>query len=306
MPPSPARKRVILHFGPPKTGTSALQAWCAANSEALALYGVRYASFDDAADPKHQWLLQALQTGRFDRLRDEVSRFAEGTLILSCEGVLVHRRKIAAEHWSVFRDILSGTDRQLFLVRRQSEDWVRSLWCQSVLNPGPHGGSAVPSLSRFARAPELQAMLALPDLARQLAEECGATSITLSPFEGDWLGEFLASAEVPPGALPGALPRVHETPPEAFVQLYRALVVGVTETGPLRRALFALYCRTTPTTSLTLSHTAREFDRLPPAEQSRHMAKLASHLEPQARGASDSARLAETLLGAAAAWTSEG
>lgn len=302
MPPDAAQRRVILHFGPPKTGTSALQAWCAANTEALSRHQVRYAGFDDTADPKHQWLLKALQTGRLDRLRREIAQFDRGTLILSCEGVLVHRRKIAPDHWAAFRDILSGTERHLFLVRRNADDWVRSLWCQSVLNPGPHGGAAVPSLARFARAPDLLAMLALPDLAGLLAQECGATQTTLPRFEEDWMQQFLALAGVPREGAHSDLPRVHETPPEAFVQLYRTLTAGVADTGPLRQALFALYCRMTPTTSLTLLRTARTFDRLSRTYQLHQMAELAVRLRRQARTVSNTADLTDALLRAAAAW----
>jgi hypothetical protein len=134
LPPERAAIRVILHFGPPKTGTSALQAWCAANRDRLASHGVRYATFDRQDDPKHQWLVQEFRRARFDRLKAERSTLQTGTLILSCEGIMVQRSTFPAEAWPRFRAALDGTDRCLFLVRRDAQDWTRSLWKQGVIN----------------------------------------------------------------------------------------------------------------------------------------------------------------------------
>lgn len=302
MRPEPASRRVILHFGPPKTGTSALQSWCATHREALARHQVHYAGFDREDDPKHQWLVKDLRSGRLDRLRSDVGRFSTGTLILSCEGVMVHLHQIAAAHWASFRGILSGCDTALFLVRRQTGDWVRSLWRQSVLNPGPHGGAAVPSLDRFARAPQLLEMAALPELSETMPKECGAGTVVIAPYEDDWLAQFRDLARVPRDVLPGSLPKVHETPPDDFVQLYRSLVAGVTDKGPLRRALFALYCREMPTTSLTLQNSASEFSRTDPAEQARNLTDLAARLAALARSRSPAGQLAANLARAASDW----
>lgn len=302
MRPDPASRRVVLHFGPPKTGTSALQAWCAAHRKALASHQVHYASFDREDDPKHQWLVKDLRSGRFDRLQSEVGRFSTGTLILSCEGVMVHRHQFAAAHWASFRNILSGCDTALFLVRRRTEDWVRSLWRQSVLNPGPHGGAAVPALDRFARAPPLLEMAALPELAARMAKDCGAGRIVIAPYEGDWLAQFRDLARIPQDVGPDTLPRVHETPPDDFVQLYRVLAAGQADVGPLRRALFALYCRAMPTTNLTLQHSASDFALSDPAEQSRHLTDLAARLGVLANSQSPTRQLAESLARSATDW----
>lgn len=302
MPPDPVPRRAILHFGPPKTGTSALQAWCAAHRDALARHDVHYADVDRPDDPKHQWLLQALQTGHFDRLHDTVARHPSGTLILSCEGIMVQRGKIAPDHWAAFRAALTGFQRHLFLVQRDPEDWMRSLWRQGVLNPVGSGGLAMPSLDAFATSPWLREMLDLPSLARRLAQAAGADGITIAPYRDDWLAAFRSLAGLPDGAVPAPLPRVHDSPPEAFLQLYLALAAGHPRVGPLRQTLFAVYVGARTTTNLTLQNTARAFRRRDRTDQARHLQALITALAHPAAGVGEVAALAADLRATATAW----
>jgi len=302
--PPQRERRVLLHFGPPKTGTSALQAWCARNRGVLARYGVHYASVDNDEDPKHQWLLKEFRTGRFDRLQSELAQLVGGTLVLSCEGIMVHRGKIAPEQWAAFRAVFGGIDRSLFLVQRETGPWHQSLWRQGVLNPPQQGRLIMPSPEAFSVSRWLQEMTDLPDLARRMAGDTGAGTICIARFEANWLAEFKTLAGLPDDPALGDLPRVNESAPEVFVQLYLALGSGRDDVTDLRRVLFAVYCRRFPTTNLTLQNTARKFAALPPADQRQQLRTFVADLRVFAAPSSDVTALAKELGAVATAWIS--
>ena len=280
MSPEPASRhpRVILHFGPPKTGTSALQAWCAVNRALLARHRVYYAGFDNAEDPKHQWLLREFRQARFDRLAAEVAARPDGTLVLSCEGVLVHRATFPVEAWPRFRAALGGAAAHLFLVQRDPLGWTRSLWKQGVLNPPQAGRIPVPDPERFGRQRWLAEMTALPDLASRLAKECGAEGTMIAAYESDWLAAFRSLAQLPddPGFLPLTL--VNDSAPDDLIALYRSLAVGEPDVSELRLVLFACFCRAEPTANLMLRSVARRFAAQPQAMQARQLDHLAARL----------------------------
>ncbi|MCB8837171.1 hypothetical protein, partial [Aurantimonas sp. VKM B-3413] len=62
------KRRLVLHVGLPKTGTSALQLWCSSHSEELLKQGIRYPTPSSQTQmPKHQFMVTDLQTGDLTR-----------------------------------------------------------------------------------------------------------------------------------------------------------------------------------------------------------------------------------------------
>jgi len=124
-------RRIILHAGTPKTGTTSLQLYLAAERELLLQHGILYPRFGTTGDqfkPKHQWLVESLHSrfgGELHRKITEAVREADvstHTLVLSSEGLFHHwqdfstagRRALAAlardfhvEIWVWFRDPIS-------------------------------------------------------------------------------------------------------------------------------------------------------------------------------------------------------
>ena len=231
----------------------------------MARHKVFYADFDRVEDPKHQWLVRAFREVRFDRLEAELAANPHGTLILSCEGVMVQRSTFPPEAWPRFRTVLAGREPHLFLVQRNAGEWTRSLWKQGVLNAPVAGRIPVPDPDAFARLPWLAEMVALPDLARRLAE-------------GDWLASFRAVAGLPDDPDFVQLARVHDSASDDFVTLYRELARGLPDVVAIRLALFACFCRAQATTNLTLLSVSRRFAALSPAVQADHLRQLSARL----------------------------
>ncbi len=259
------KPRAILHVGPPKTASSALQAWCHANRDVLQAGGIRYGAVDTPQDPKHQWLVQALRRGDFTRLQAEVDALRDDpgqALVLSCEGIMVHRMTVPAAHWQQFREVMSGCETTLFLVRRDPESWLASLWKQQVINPVPPGGRLqVADPQAFARIAGVRGMMDLPGLARDLSARTGAAQAVIAEM-ATMLDDFRALLALPPEVETRALPRANEALPDAFISVYRQLAGHATDVPALRLAFFALFVEGAPTSNIMLSNVARRFARV--------------------------------------------
>lgn len=271
--------RAILHFGPPKTATSALQAWCHANAAALADQGVRYATVDSAHDPKHQWLVPALRSGDFGRLADEIGRSRDAgarLLVLSCEGMAVHRMSVPAAHWQRFRDTMDQVESTLFLVRRDPESWLASLWKQHVINPvRPGARLQVVAPGDFARMGGVRAMMDLPALAQDLRQRSGAGAAVVADMPV-MLDDFRALLGLSADAALRDLPRANEALPDALIRAYCALAENATDVPTLRLAFFGLAMRCMPGNNVMLANVARRFAALPVDRRQAAIAVLAT------------------------------
>jgi hypothetical protein len=102
-------------------------------------------------------------------------------------------------------------------------------------------------------------MIALPDLGGRLAQDCGAETLQIANYAGDWLAMFRKLAHIPDDPGLTALQRVHDSPPDELLRLYLSLAAGQADVAPLRSVLFATYCRRFSTGNLTLRNVAARF-----------------------------------------------
>ncbi len=135
------RRRLILHGGTPKTGTSALQ-WCLdANRSVLAERGFWYPPASNRREPKHQALIGALMAADKTRFEGYVESSLREmppdthTVILSTEGIF--------NHWWDFSDAAKGMllgladafDFELCVWFRAPESFAAALYAQYLRNP---------------------------------------------------------------------------------------------------------------------------------------------------------------------------
>jgi hypothetical protein len=273
-----SRPRVILHPGPPKTGTSTLQAWCHLNRGVLAAQGIVYASVDTPRDPKHQWLVQGLKRGDLSRLAAETGPLRDGrahTLILSCEGVMTNRALIPDSAWQQVREVLTGFDTTLFLVGRDLDGWLRSLWKQALINPVPPGRPlSLPDFAVFCRMPAIRAMMDLGHMADLIADRTGASARVLTRLDADFIGVSAGLLGLSPDAPLQDAPRINESLPPDFIAVYARLARHVDQVGPLRLATLAAFQAMRPTGNLMVATVARQFARVSAQDRDRAVASL--------------------------------
>lgn len=132
------KKKLYIHIGMPKTGSSAIQAFLSLNADFLKRnnfsfpwhpgFGQAYQTSAGNATQLHHWILE----GDVDAFKSRLQDIAEGNVILSSE-VLFHTCRL--EPKKVF-DFFSGFDVKIVCYIRKIDDLVESCVNQLVKNHG--------------------------------------------------------------------------------------------------------------------------------------------------------------------------
>lgn len=136
-----SKRRLILHAGTPKTGTSSLQRHLGSNREQLAQCGWWYPAPSDTPEPKHQQVNDLLRRG-------DASAFAayiEGalsdmpddthTIVLTTEGIFNHWWDYAPHSKAMLRQLAALFDFELCIWFRPPIQFAAALYVQYLRNP---------------------------------------------------------------------------------------------------------------------------------------------------------------------------
>ena len=135
------KRRLVLHAGTPKTGTSSLQRCLDQNRPALAAQGVWYPPTTDPREPKHQnlvWALQSADPAALADCLDGALRDLPGqihTVVLSTEGIFNHWWDFAPRAKALLRSLAALFDFELCICFRSPESFATALYAQYVRNP---------------------------------------------------------------------------------------------------------------------------------------------------------------------------
>lgn len=136
------KRRIILHAGTNKTGTTALQLYLYHNRENLAKNGIWFPETSgDMRQPKHQFLVNFLKsndvTALVKKLSDIFSEIPDDvhTLVFTTEGIFNHWWDFTVESKSLLRHLSHLVDFQIWLWFREPAEYIASNYCQSLQNP---------------------------------------------------------------------------------------------------------------------------------------------------------------------------
>lgn len=191
----PAQRKLILHVGLPKTGTSALQRWCDINREVLSSIGVDYPDkYLDPFVPKHQFLVQEIMQCGFPKLKEIVALVREETVVLSTEGLTNHFIDFPSDGMATFREILRDFEITVFVVTRERDAWTKSYYKQCVINPPsqvyPYA-TALP-LAEFSLLPRIRFLAEVDMQLDRLAQSFGARKLVHLDYQAPWFRSFAA------------------------------------------------------------------------------------------------------------------
>jgi len=210
------KRRLVLHVGLPKTATSALQRWCAANSGGLLEQGIRYPTPSRHTHmPKHQFIVMDLMSGNLARTATAVAEGDEESTILTSEGLTNHLYDFRPASLESIRGILDAFHVSVFLVHRQPDAWVKSYHMQCEINPRNieyHYGTGL-DLTDFQRLSRVHRLLDIRSLTGDCAAAFGAKEVVAESYESDWLNSFFALCGYAPGEQID-LPRTNESVPD--------------------------------------------------------------------------------------------
>jgi len=188
------RRRLVLHVGLPKTGSSALQAWCNKARESLSRRGVTYPKpSDKLIDPKHQFLVPALKLNDLCELRNCLAENDTETLILSTEGLTNHLYDFQSEALAAFREAVSHYDVFVYMVVRERNAWTKSYYKQAIINPpvAEYHYATPLSYAEFSKLPRVVRLTDHAALRSDVARAYGAHKVVVANYEEDWMKIFL-------------------------------------------------------------------------------------------------------------------
>ncbi|MBD0425940.1 hypothetical protein [Aquisalinus flavus] len=210
------RRRLVLHVGLPKTGTSSLQLWSFNHREQLRAQGIGYpAPSEGTAMPKHQFIVTDLQRGRFERTQQALAECDEPTVILSTEGLTNHLYDFRPAALQAFRTLLEDFEISIFMTYRQPEAWLKSYHKQCEINPGNdayHYGMGL-DVAAFGQLPRVRRLLDIGMLKQDCLAAFGAKEIVAVDFDDDWAGRFVELCGYRPAG-PVVMGRVNESVPD--------------------------------------------------------------------------------------------
>lgn len=136
-------KKIILHAGTPKTGTTSLQFFLDEKHDELLSQGVLYPKYYlDINPPKHQWLVKLLKENNFDgifsyleRILNEAKDKDVKNIFLSTEGIYNHWWDFSNEAKEVLRLISKYFNFELYIVFREPSSFLESFYKQNLKNP---------------------------------------------------------------------------------------------------------------------------------------------------------------------------
>lgn len=183
--------QIVLHVGLPKAGSTALQHYCNTNRTTLRAHGVDYPEvllntqgtpLTNDATPKHQTLINALRSGDVEPVRVLVAGSQQPMLLLSSEGLSNHFHTFAPEHLAALRSIFAPSRVTLFMVVRERESWLRSLWKESILS----NAQTDEPFETYASRPGVQRLADWEGLRDRLISSYGAEEACVANVEDDW------------------------------------------------------------------------------------------------------------------------
>lgn len=136
-------RKIILHAGTPKTGTTALQFLLDEKHDELLSQGVLYPKYYlDINPPKHQWLVKLLNQNNFDgifsyleKILNEAEEKGVKKIFLSTEGIYNHWWDFSSEAKEVLKLISKYFNFELYIVFREPNSFLESFYKQNLKNP---------------------------------------------------------------------------------------------------------------------------------------------------------------------------
>ena len=142
------KRRLILHAGTSKTGTSSLQWHLGLNRKALSDKGLWYPPPYMSKPPKHQQLVSLLvraDKGAFAEYIESALRDMPGnthTVILTTEGIFNHWWDYSPHAKDMLRNLAMLFDFELCVWFRDPQYFATALYAQNIRNPKMSGGAS--------------------------------------------------------------------------------------------------------------------------------------------------------------------
>lgn len=219
-------RRVFLHVGLPKTGSTSMQKWFLDNRTALAAQGLCYPTDPPLHNYKQGYTAPALRAGNMDPIQAALARNGATDLLLSNEGLSNHFHDFPAKALAAFRTLTADLAVIVIGFHRDPDRWLRSYHRQAVLNPRNNASElwgTSQNLAQIRSHYRIQRLLDHDRLARDMADGFGADAVHMLNFdEADAFAQMLDLMDVASlSDIP--LPRINETLPDWAITMMQRI-----------------------------------------------------------------------------------
>lgn len=223
-------KRLVIHAGTPKTGTSALQDYFAGNAGELLRQGVYYPP-PTPGTTKHQILVRLLVNGDLAglaRYLDEVAAATPATahtIVLSTEGIYNHWRDFPRQAREGLGALLARFQPVLWVWFREPVAYMLSLYQQCLQNPPvantPYGLDI--GFAEFLELPWAQGHLDYPGFIEDWRRLCPGLDLLAMPYEGDTVALAMRLLGLPYSARAGDGRATNKSLSQEGIDIIRAI-----------------------------------------------------------------------------------
>ena len=202
-------RRLILHAGTEKTGTTALQLFLEAHAPDLAARGFAWPPTGEdyrrtGRFPKHRWLIEALMAATPERLEGEFERALAAapagthTLILSDEALYGDWPHATPAGRAALATLARRFETELWVWFREPLAYAASQYVQMLKNPqgGPPGNGRDLPIDDAIELPWFRSRLDYIGFVRDLEAVLGAGKVRPFAYGGDAIAAFLAALGV--------------------------------------------------------------------------------------------------------------
>jgi len=139
----PTVKKLYIHYGTPKTGSTSLQFFLNGDKEELKKHAILYPSLHNQASiPKHQWLTETLKNEKYELLENYLDIIFKEAIENSCSDLILSTEGLY-NHWWDFSHkskLFIKALEDFFIVKhiiffRKQEDFLKSYYQQNLKNP---------------------------------------------------------------------------------------------------------------------------------------------------------------------------
>lgn len=224
---APQKKKIILHIGLPKTGSTALQQTLFQSRAALLREGVLYpAQVHREDDPKHNFVLDLVRKGQGYDIRSEQGYSAASRIVISNEALSNDFYLHGLEANRQLAELLRAHgELEVCMVLRREREWLRSYYKQSVINQPvkgkPHYQSSLP-LEAFRELEPVRRLLNHGELVQDVSAAFKAP-VRVMRYEEVSVPQVFEYCTAIPGKTSARERRHNESVSDAAVEVMRQL-----------------------------------------------------------------------------------
>ncbi|USR41527.1 hypothetical protein L1F06_008910 [Ectopseudomonas hydrolytica] len=221
------KKKIILHIGLPKTGSTALQQAFYQSREVLLRQGVLYpAQVYRQDDPKHNFVLDLVRKGQGYDIGSERGYKAASRIVLSNEALSNDFYFHGLERNRQLAELLRAHgELEICMVLRRESEWLRSYYKQAVINQPvkgkPHYQNSLP-LAAFRELEPVRRLLDQGELIQDVSAAFQAP-VRVMRYEEVPVRQLLEYCTELPGITYSLERRHNESVSDAAVEVMRQL-----------------------------------------------------------------------------------